>query len=174
MPDRGVPIVGDQNPLASRQSVVLDHVRRAELVQRVDHLAHVETQPRVRGRDAGRLHDLLGERLAAFQPSRLGGRAEDRYPARPDGIRHPDHQRRLRADHDERCTQFDGERGDGIPVQSIHRVVRPDQRSTRVAGRDVDRTHRGVTAQRPRQGVLAATGSNHQNGLRHPAILSAG
>ena len=62
-----------------------------------------------RGRHAGGLHHVLGERLRALQPRGLGARPEHRQPGVAHVVGEPGHERRLGADHDELAAQLDRE-----------------------------------------------------------------
>jgi len=126
VPDRGVPVVGDDDPLAGRQAVVLHHIRRPELVEGGHHVVHAEADPGIGSGHAGGLHDLLGERLAALEPGGLGAGAEDRNPGRPDVVCHPGHEGRLRPDHHQVGGESTGQRGDRFTVEGVDGVVRPD------------------------------------------------
>ena len=169
VPDGGVPVVGDDDALACGQPVVLHDVGGAELVQRSHHLAHVEAEPGVGSRDAGRLHDLLGEGLAALQLRRGCARTEDRDTAGTDGVRHACHQRRLGPDDDEIGCECRGEVGDSFAVHGVDGMVGADHCRAGIAGSDVDI---GVAAEGPGERVLPSARSDHQYGqVSHAVIL---
>ena len=71
MREGGGAIRGDHDALARGQSVVLDDVRRTEVIQRRSCLVGIVADVRTRRRDAGGGHDLFGERLRTLDRSRL-------------------------------------------------------------------------------------------------------
>jgi hypothetical protein len=79
----------DEDALAGRQPVRLHDARRLCLGQRAGR------------RHSGCVHDVLGERLRAFDPRRGGTGAEDGDPRMAEVIGEAGDQRRLRADDDE-------------------------------------------------------------------------
>ena len=122
--ERLVPVLGDHDALAGGEPVVLHDVRRAERVERLRGLLGARADPGHRGRHVGGGHHLLGERLGALEPGRLGGRAEAGDPGRAHGVGDPGDQRRLRADDDEVHAEVAGQRGDRLPVDGVHVVQR--------------------------------------------------
>ena len=106
--ERGVAVVGDDDALAGGEAVVLDDVGRAERVERrLDLVEASHTWARGRG-NVGRGHDVLGERLGALQPGRLGEGPKTGMPARAHGVGDPGDERGLRADDDEVDAVRDG------------------------------------------------------------------
>ena len=92
-------VLGDHHALAGREPVGLDHRgvggdRRHPLLDRAD-------DPVPAGRDPGRLHDLLGERLRALEPRGLALGPEHRHALGLELVGEPGHERRLRPDDDE-------------------------------------------------------------------------
>ena len=156
------PVVGDHDPLAGGETVVLDHVRRAELVQCRRGLLAVTAGPPGRGRHPGGVHDLLGEGLAALELRGCPGRTEARDPGCSHRVGHPGDQRRLGPDHHQVDAELGGQRGDGITVHRIDRVQRRDLPDPGVARRGVHLGHPRVGDQGPGQRVLAPAGPDHQ------------
>ena len=71
--ERGVPVVGHDDALAGGEPVVLDHVGRAELVERRRDLRRRGADERAGGRHPGRRHDSLAN---AFDPSSCAAAAD--------------------------------------------------------------------------------------------------
>ena len=167
--ERGLPVLGDDDALAGGEAVVLDDVRRPELVEGGRDLPGRGAGAGGRGRHPGRLHHLLGERLGALEPGGLAGGAEAGDAAAGDRVGDTRDQRRLGADHDQVGAQGGGQVGHRGAVHRVDRVQRGDRRHARVAGGGVHRGDVGVARQRAGQGVLAAPGADHQDsegGLR--------
>ena len=97
----GGAVGGDHDALAGGQSVVLDHPGGAEAIERRVEVGRGVDDLAVRGADAGRGHDVLGERLRPLDPGGVGGRAEAGDPGRADGVGDTEHQRHLGADDDQ-------------------------------------------------------------------------
>jgi hypothetical protein len=151
-----VPVRGDQDALAARQPVGLDHVRRPELGQRGVRRRFADARPRRGGRDAALGHDLLGECLGALDHRRAGAGPEARDPGLADGIRRPGHERRFRADDDQVGGQLPGQGGDVRRIGHGDRMGRGQLRDARIPGRGVEAGDRRVPGQRPDDGVLPA------------------
>ena len=96
-----VEVVGDDDTLAGGEPVVLDDVRRAEVVECVVDLLGRGADVGARRGDVGRGHDLLGERLAALQLGGGGGRPEDEEPGVAQDVGHAGDEGGFRADDDE-------------------------------------------------------------------------
>ena len=89
----------DHDALAGGEPVGLDHGRIA--VDRGHALLDRRDHPVRRGRDAGRLHDLLRERLGALQPGGRRERPEAAHALGGERVGEPGHERRLGSDDDE-------------------------------------------------------------------------
>ena len=178
---------GDHDTLARGQSVVLDHVRRPELVQRGRRLLGGQAEPGRCGGHPRRSHHVLGEGLAALQLGRRPRRPEAGDPRGAHRVGHPRHQRGLRADHDQVDPELGGQRGDRLRVVGDHRVVGPDRGRPRVARCRVHLDHARITGQGEREGVLptprpddedakttGGIGGLERVGRRHPRSLPSG
>ena len=107
--DGGVAIFGDEHALAGGEAVGLHDVGGAERVERLLDLEQGRSAHRATGRNAGLIHDPLGERLRALElRGRLAG-AEHRDAARAQRVGDAGDERRLRPDHDELDVLLDGE-----------------------------------------------------------------
>ena len=172
--DGGVAVGGDDHALAGGQAVVLDDVGRAVGVEGGLHLDRGRAHHRRGGRDAGGLHDLLGERLGALELRSGARRTEDRDPPPTHHVGDPGHQRRLGAHDDQVRTQRLGEVGDRLPRERVDVVQRGDRRDAGVARRRVHRAHAGVERERAGQRVLAPPGADDetgQGGRAHARVL---
>ena len=162
MGDRCGAVVRDDHPLARGQAVILDDVRRSEIVQGGLDLGESGAHGGARGGHARGGHDLLGEGLAALQSRRLRGRSKACDATRAHGVSDSRNEWSLGTDDDE----IRADRGREISHRSaVERIDRMDPRILRdagVAGRDVHFTHLCVTSQGARQGVLAGTGPDDQ------------
>ncbi len=160
-----VAVVGDHDPLAGGEPVVLDHVRRPELVERRGGLLRGACRPgRQRRGHAGGGHDVLGERLGALEAGRprptgrsrrclrRARRRRPRPPAAPRARRRPG---RRRARSASAATAAPSSRVDG--VQLGHRG------DAGVARRGVQLADPRVAGQRQGQGVLAAAAADDQD-----------
>jgi hypothetical protein len=110
-----------------------------------------------RGGHAGRLHDLLGERLGALQPGGGGRWAEGGDAGRADAVGQAVDQRRLGADDDEVDALG---AGDGQRLAVDDPGVAGD---ARVAGRGQQLGVLGGAAQRAHERVLAAAGADDED-----------
>jgi hypothetical protein len=163
--ESGGAVVGDDDALAGGQPVVLDDVRRPELVEGGRCVLGAGAHQCPGGRDTGGRHHLLGERLGALEPSRLGRRAEGRDPARADRVGDAGDQGRLGPDDDQVHAEPLGKIGYRGAVHRIHGMTLGDRRHARVAGGGVDGGDGGVLCQRAGQGVLPASGADDQGGV---------
>ena len=157
--ERRVAVVGDDDALAGGEAVVLDDVRRPELVERGGGLVGGRADVRPRGRDAGRGHHLLGERLGALEPGGLGRRAEAGDAGGAHGVGDPGDQRRLGPDHDQ--VDAEAQRPGRPPPPGRRQVdacaVATSRAMPGLPGAACTAVDRGVGQQRAHQGVLAGT-----------------
>ena len=119
MGDRLGAVGRDDDALAGGQPVVFDDVGRTELVQRGGDLLRTRAEATARRRHVRGSHHLLGERLAALQLRRRGGRAEAVDAGRPNGIGDTRDERSLGADHYEIGRELCPQRRDGGAVDRI-------------------------------------------------------
>ena len=151
----------DDDALARGQAVELQHDRVA--LDRAHALVDgVHRQPRG-GRDAGSLHDLLGERLGALQARDLAGRPEGGDPARCERVDEPRDERRLGPDDDEvdgLALGRVGHRGDVLDRRLDEPRV---ARDARVAGSAQDLGRLRRAPQRAHDRVLAPPGTDDEN-----------
>jgi hypothetical protein len=160
--ERLVTVAGDHDPLAGGEGVVLDDVRRAQLVERRRHLLGRGADPRRRRRHAGRRHHVLRERLRPLELRGRTRRSEARHPCLGERVSDPGHQRRLGSDHDQVGADLPGERRDGCAVHRVHGVQRGERPDPGIAGRGVHLGHLRVARQTQGERVLAATGADHE------------
>ena len=151
----GVPVVRHDDSLARGQPVVLDHVGRAESVEGRFHFAQTRAQPRPRRRHARAGHDLLGERLRAFQARGFPRGAENVDARLAHGVGHTRDQRGLRTDDDEVDPLASSECGHGRPVEDVEVDERSQRGHPGVPRGDVKDVV--VAAKRTGNGVLAAS-----------------
>src|SRR5690606_7100374 len=120
-------------------------------------------------RDAVPGEEILGEGLAALQPGRRGGGAEDAVSARSEGIHHARHQRRFRADHGHRDAFLLGQGQETLDIGGGDADVAAPRfaRGAGIARRDQDLAGPRRLRQFPRQRVLASPRTDHQN--LHPS-----
>ena len=151
---------GDDNPLAGGQTVVLDHVRRPEPVERGLGLLGGGADPGGRRRHPGRLHHLLGEGLGALQPGGLGRRPEARETGGAQGASDPGDEWGLGPD-DHQVGGDPVRQGDhGVGIADIDVVAGAEPGQARVAGRDVEGA---IGRKGPAERVLAPTGADQEN-----------
>ncbi len=140
----GLAVAGDHDALARGQAVRLDHVGRAEGVERVADLGPRAAGAGGGGRDAGGEHDLLGGRLRALDHGGGPVGAEAAQPRLAQGVAHAGHQRRLRADHDQVGGGLPGQRGDVGRVGERDLVQLGELADPGVTRRGVQAGHVGV------------------------------
>ena len=169
MGDRGLAVVGHDDALASGQAVVLDDVRRAELVERGLGLGAGLADQGASGGDAGGCHHLLGEGLGALEPRGLAGRAEAGDAARPDGVGDALDERCLRSDDDQVGAQPLGQSRDVVARHRVDRVEGGDGGDAGVAGGGVDLGDAGVQGQGAGERVLTSAGADHEGLHGRPA-----
>lgn len=160
MPQSGIPGVGDDDPFACRQPVVLDDVGHAKGVQRgLDLRARRADVGQGRG-GARRRHDLLGEGLAPFQPRRRCRRTEARYAGQAQRVRDTGDQGRLRPDDDKVGPKplSQGHHRDWV-ARVGQRLAVGDQADAWVARCGGDGIDLGVGRQSKDQGVLPRAGT---------------
>ena len=159
----GLRLVGrDHHALARRQAVGLDHRRVA--VHGGQSVRHGLDDRVVGGRDAGRPHDLLGERLRALQAGRGGRRAEAGQPRAGARVGQARHQRGLRAGDHQLHAGVGGGGGEPLDVRRVgagqhHGVAR----DAGVAGRAQQLRRLRGARQRPHDRVLAPPGADDQD-----------
>ena len=161
--ERLLPVVGDHDSLAGGQTVVLDDVRRAELVERGGDLVGRRPGVGSRGRDTGCCHDLLGEGLGPLEHRRLPGRAEAGDADAADGVRDAGDQGRLGADDDEPDAEVARQGGDRCTVHRVDVVQGRERGHAGVARCGVHLLHLGIGGQGVHQGVLAPAGADHED-----------
>ena len=150
-----VSVVRHDDPLARGQPVVFDYVGRAESVEGSFHFSQTRAQPRPRSRHARTGHDLLGERLRAFQACRFPRRAENVDARLTHGVGHARDQRSLRTDDDEVDPLAASERSHGRTVEDVEVDERSQRGHPGVPRGDVEDVV--VAAKRTGDGVLAAS-----------------
>ena len=156
-------VVGHDDALACGETVVLDDVRRAELVERRGRLVRRRADERAGGRDTGGGHHLLGEGLGPLELGGRTGRPEHGDTPLAHGVRDAGDQRGLRPDDDEVDPQAGGQVGDLGPVHRVDLVQPCDGSDPRVPGRRVHLADRRIPGEGPGQCVLATAGSDDED-----------
>lgn len=159
----GCEVVGDDDALARREAVVLDHVRSAEGVEGFVDLRGGGADVAAGGGDTGPGHDVLGERLGAFELGGFAGGAEAGDAGRAHGVGDPGDERRLRADDHQLGAQFGREARDGVTVERVDRVQFGHLCDAGVAGGAVQSGDIGVEGQRAAQGVFAGAAADDED-----------
>src|SRR6185436_15284292 len=104
-------IAADEHAFARREAVGLDHAGRSRNRERV-------------GRGHARVtHDVLGERLRAFDPRRLTARAEDPDAGMPELVGNAGDEGRFRTDHDEVGIECSGEVKEPLAILRVNGVA---------------------------------------------------
>ena len=167
--ERLVAVVGDDDALAGREAVGLDHIGGAEVVEGRLELGAGGGAQRAAGRHARGIHDPLRERLRALELRGGLAGAEHRDAALAQRVGDTGDERSLGADHDE---------VDGVLVREVGdrgRVVRVEVdegrvlRDAGVAGGGEDLVRGLLGAQREDDGVLARARAEDQD--LHPPSL---
>ncbi len=165
------PVVGDDDALARGQAVVLDHVRRAELVERGRGLGGVDAQPRAprwarRPRPSPTWRTPCCLRAARPRPTvrsrrcrRLGRRRRRRRRAAPRG--RPRRGRRAKSR---------GQRGDGGTVVGVDPALLGHGGGAGVARRADQGGDGRVGGQGQAQRVLAGTGADDEDAHAAPSL----
>ena len=161
--DRLCAVGRDDDALAGGESVVLDDVRRAELVEGCTHLLDRGADVGHRRRHARLGHDLLGERLAALELRGSGRRAEARDAQGTHGIRGTRHQRHLGADNHEIRGHRARQVCDGCRARHVDGLRGDDLRDAGVARCGHHLRHRVVCQQGRDDGVLTSTGPDDED-----------
>ena len=162
MVERLRAILGDHHALARGQPIVLDDVRRSEIVEGSLDFGDRTTHGGAGGRHARGCHDLLGEGFAALEASSIRARTEAGDPARPHRIGDTGDQGRLRPNDDEVRAEGDGKIRDRLAVERIHRMDVCVLCDAGIARGDMHLVYLRVTSQGTHEGVLAGTGSDDQ------------
>lgn len=163
------PVVGDHHTLAGGESVVLHHVRRAELVQRAPHRRRVLAGVRASGRHRRGGHHVLRERLRALQPGRLRARAEHRDALGAYRVGDARHQRRLRPDDHQVRSDLDGEGRHCCRVGGCHLPKFGHRSDPRIPRSRDERLDSRVTGESERESVLPPTTTHKKYAHdRHP------
>ena len=156
-------VLGHNDALTGGQAVVLDHVGRAELVQRCLSLGESACLVGARGRHGSLFHDLLSESLGTFQLRGSCGGAENVKTRLTQCVRNTCDQRRLRANNDQVGVQFACQGGCLGGVIRINCVDGNILSNTGVAGGAVHLSHLRIAQKRTDNSVFTATGAQYQN-----------
>ena len=178
MRPRGVPVGRHHHALARGKPVVLDHPRRVaaagpEPIQRGVEAGGVVDDLARGGADACRGHHVLGERLRSLDPGGLLRRPEAGDTGGSDGVGDADHQGHLGTDHDEIRADLLRQRRDVVAGGDVDLVLVGDRRGARIAGRDGQALHLGVSAQRKQQRMFTGAGSDHEDAHELPTLIAA-
>ena len=165
MLERHPAVVGDDDALAACEPVLLDDVRGPQGVDGVGDLLDRRADVGQARGDVGGGHDLLGERLAALQPSGLRRGPEAGDPCSADGVGDAGDEGRLGPDDDEVHAQTGREVDDAVGVADTagERLAAGDRLDAGVArGRD-DGVDGGVEGEGADERVLAGSGADDEN-----------
>ncbi len=141
----------DPDALARGEPVRLHDARRSR------------DRERARGRNAGRLHHLLRERLRAFEPRRRCTRAEDRDPAMAQIVGEPGDERRFGADDDEVDAKLGRERDERRRVVRAGGVAGRERRNPGIPRRRMQLGQPAAARERPRERVLASARPHNEH-----------
>ena len=135
----------DDDALARREAVGLDHDRRAMLAHVSERGAEFGEHGVACGGNVVASEKILRECLGAFQLRRDSARAEAAQARRAEAVDHSDRERRFRADHGQRDIFIDRQREQAIDIGDCDlRIAHAGfARGAGVAGRDDDFAHRG-------------------------------
>ena len=125
-----------------------------------------------RGRNARRVHDLLGERLRPLDARGLGARAEDRDPGAAQVVRDARDERGLGADHDEVELVLPAEPEQALDVVHPNGMAARERSDARVSGGGVQLCECVALRELPRERVLSAARADDQD--LHPRESSNG
>ncbi len=150
--------------LAGGEPVGLHHRRSVAGADVCHGRLRIDEGRRCGGRDPGALHLAVREGLARLQPRGGPGRPEHRNARRHQLVRHASRQRNL-GSHDHEVVALpcrEARHGQRIGDVEV-RGGRRHRRRSAVAWSNVDGAHTVVTGEAPGQGMLAGTGSEHQD-----------
>ena len=156
-------VLGHHNALTRSQTVILDHVGRAELVQRCLSLGESACLVGARGRHGSLFHDLLSESLGTFQLRGSCGGTENVKTRLTQCIGDTCDQGRLRANNDQVGAQFACQGGRLGGVIRINCVDGNILGNAGVAGGAVHLGYLRVAQKRSNNCVFAAAGAQYQN-----------
>ena len=165
----GGTIGGDDDPLAGRQAVVLDDIRRTVGVEGGSDLIRCRAHAGIGGRHPGGSHHVLGEGLGSLQLSGCCGRTEAIDACLPDGVSHPRHQGRLSSHDHQISLDPPGQRDNGCGVGGIDGVQGSDPGQSRIPGGGVQ-LDGGIGDEGAAQGVLTPTRAEEQNSGHAPSL----
>ena len=153
--------LADEDALARREAVHLDHAGRSCDGERLGH------------RDARGRHDLLRKALRALDPRSRAARAEDGDPVATQRVAHAGDERRLRPDHGEVDVEAAGEAEQRLGVVGSDWMTVAQRRDSRVPGSGVEPGQTRRLRQLPRERVLA-TARPHEEHLHGGRVYSQG
>ena len=145
--DRGDGLIlghGDRHALAERQTVRLDHDRRALLLDIGDGVRRVFKHGIARGRDAVLFHQFLGKGLGALNDRRVFARAEGADTRFFQRIHHAERRRVVRRDHHQIGLVLLGEGHHAVDVGRLDVHALGFLRDAAVARRAPDIVHLGA------------------------------
>ena len=153
-------VVADEDALSGREAVGLDHAGWSC------------DRQRLRSRNACRAHDVLGERLRAFDRARLRSSDRTRAPRRGEARR----RRRRRVAPPARrrrgLPRGTGQREEALAVLGAHGMAAAERGDARVAGGGVELVEIRRLAELPRERVLASPRADQEH--LHTRTLARG
>ena len=162
----GGAVLGDQHPLARRETVRLDHDPLGSARELGNNVLQrrrlVGERLPAGGGDAVLEHELLGEILAALQTRRGRAGTEDRDAAVPQHIGDARAERGLGTDHDEPDVRLFHEVGEFIRLFDADGDALRVRGYAGVAGGAVKSVDRGALPEFPHESVFAAARTDHQ------------
>ena len=162
-PVRLLPAPTDHHALAEGETVSFDRDLSVPLARPPPGRLGLCEDPVLRGRDAGRLHDFLGEGLAALDPARTAVGTEDGKAAVPQGVAHPGCDGSFGAEHDQADLLPARQPGELCRLIRLDRSVSRDARRAAVAGGDIETLAEWGGQALPGQSVLSRAGPDDQD-----------
>ena len=152
----------DEDALAGREPVGLDHARRPRDGERCARSAR--RPPRITS---------LANVFEPSMPRRRRARPEDGDPAAPELVADAGDERRLGPDHDEVDVERAGEREQALAVVRAHRMALPERGDARVAGRGVQLVELGARGRASTRARARALPSRRAAPSRRRTVLPA-
>ena len=162
----------DDDALARRQPVGLDHERGGETVEeRLGGRRLIEDAEAPR-RQVVAQGESLGEGFGRLQPSSGAGRTETGHPSLGEGVRQPRRDRRLRSDHDQIGLDLKRERRQARHIVRLHWTDVPEPGHPGIARGANDMSHKHGLGDLPGQRMFAAARADDED-VHAPAMASS-
>ncbi len=160
---------GNDDTLACREAIGLDHHGRADLANVSRALVLVGKAPPCRGGNAGALHHTLGELLGALHAGTGLARSKDGDASGADLVGHACHERRLGSDDDQAYALVGRKSGNGVAIAHVYVRTLGHTPHAPVAGCHVESARAGARGDGVEQSVLTAARAQEKDvdGLGH-------